>query len=523
MPQRKDTFKGPRCSSCGKSERFYEEDGYQYCNKCGEQQEVCWPSYEGARALTLYLECYQLILWKQCYALVRTIGFPSRLESLVKDLWALRLQLLKGKVVAGESDGDTIFSSQPVSDANTQTEGGAYLKGRGKAMPTLIESLGICYLAAIMLRLPTSLGEMHRWAIAEDMPYIRAIRHVPAAMKKRLPAPYMLALDTTSPLERDHIRKAVHNLCLLYNHHFTITFPRLNAPLLGYKHIRNLALPIHTHRAVCDVAALLSVDFAFPLVGGQQRVSRLPEVFLISLIVIVVKLYHPFDTIDRFADSASDLAALTVDWASWLQAREQHELRLKDGGHLPRGTEINVTEQDVMKMTGEQLDDYLDWYERTWVDDERAEHKARGLPKQLLDMFPTGRQGDGSSCRAYDYRNEAEKQRKSCDQLILQCTSELHQRNILTDGQEDEGSVNRVGSFYKRYRSVDELTMHARGFHEAAASAVGIKLTTLLVAVRQVERRLIVWRERQLRVSDEGRREEGDHIDSTGEDVTGED
>ena len=35
------------------------------------------------------------------------------------------------------------------------------------------------------------------WAVAEDVPFVRAIRHVPAAMKKSLPAEYMSALDTT--------------------------------------------------------------------------------------------------------------------------------------------------------------------------------------------------------------------------------------------------------------------------------------------------------------------------------------
>ena len=118
--------------------------------------------HRGAPASALYLQCYQLILWKQCYALIETIGWPSEFESVVKDLWALRLQLVKAKVDAEESDGDTLFSSQPVSDAEAQAEVDSQPKGWGKAVPTLIESLGLCYMAAMILRLPISMGELHR-------------------------------------------------------------------------------------------------------------------------------------------------------------------------------------------------------------------------------------------------------------------------------------------------------------------------------------------------------------------------
>lgn len=84
---------------------------------------------------------------------------------MVKDLWALRLQLLKSKTDA-TSDEDTMFSSQPQSETETEDkhEGvGRKWKVRGKIMPSLIETLGLCYLGTILLRLPVSIGEMHRY------------------------------------------------------------------------------------------------------------------------------------------------------------------------------------------------------------------------------------------------------------------------------------------------------------------------------------------------------------------------
>lgn len=87
---------------------------------------------------------------------------------MVKDLWALRLQLLKNKIDP-ESEGNAVFSSQPESEKETERrderkrEWKREWKVRGKDMPTLIESLGLCYLGMVLLRLPVSLGDVYRY------------------------------------------------------------------------------------------------------------------------------------------------------------------------------------------------------------------------------------------------------------------------------------------------------------------------------------------------------------------------
>jgi len=128
----------------------------------GSQEKVS-QVYSGNRATSLYLQCYQFILWKQCYALINTIGLTKELEQIVKDLWALRLQLVKEKVDA-ISDEDTLFSSQPVSDTDTgfDEEGdGRKWKVKGKKMPTLIETLALLYFGVVLLRSPVSMGDIH--------------------------------------------------------------------------------------------------------------------------------------------------------------------------------------------------------------------------------------------------------------------------------------------------------------------------------------------------------------------------
>lgn len=147
---------------------------------------ICFPPpkkvHHGRASTELHLHCYQLILWKQCYALIHTIGLPSELESVIKDLWALRLQLLKERLSDPDKDGELLFTSKSEmkkhevvkntgGNPNSETEDedeevnrkGENVRVRGRDMPTLIESLGICYLAMILLRLPISVGDLQRY------------------------------------------------------------------------------------------------------------------------------------------------------------------------------------------------------------------------------------------------------------------------------------------------------------------------------------------------------------------------
>lgn len=102
------------------------------------------------------------------------MGLPAELEIVVKDLWALRLQLLKDNTLA-DSDGDTVFSSQPQTEDETGSisKVGRERKVGEKAMPTLVETLGLCYLGTVLLRLPVSLGDMHKYKAQYQIYFLR--------------------------------------------------------------------------------------------------------------------------------------------------------------------------------------------------------------------------------------------------------------------------------------------------------------------------------------------------------------
>lgn len=142
-----------------------------------------------------------------------------------------------------------------------------------------------------------------------------------------------------------------------------------------------------------------------------------------------------------------------------------------------------------MSMTGEEMDQYMDFYERTFIDEERVKTKSRGLPEQLLDMFPTGRL-DGSSPAQHSYKEREDEEEASKKKTLEAVMGSLKLRPI-TPHDSDE-PVPRIGSSYKCYRKVEDLDGYAKVFHEKVAQLVGIKLETLLLAVRQLERKLIV-------------------------------
>ncbi|KAL8911200.1 MAG: hypothetical protein Q9171_003606 [Xanthocarpia ochracea] len=439
-----------------------------------ETQEKVSKVYRGSEAFKVFLISYQHILQKQCYILIHTFGLPAKLEEVVRnELWAPRLQLLTARL--GTSDDDApVFSSQATSDGERNTNKGGQA-GRRERESRI------------------------RWAYREDIPYVRAVRHIPRETRERLPPLYLNALDTTSILRADDLRKTVHELSLFYSQKFKMNFPVLNHPLVLFRHVRSLALPLDVYPAVRRITKLLDINFAFPASRSRQKISSFPEVALIALLVITVKLYYPFDTIDRHTRSAADPGTLALDWDQWCKAQKEYDSRETANGQLGRGNEIKVEEKDVFSLSDYQMDEYLDWFEKTWVDEERARSHPRGHPEQLLDMFPTGRRRKTPPPHS-NAQQEYQANDEALERKLRTVQEHLKVREIVSDrdARRSRRPINRIGSYYKRYRKVDDLPNAARTFHETAAKLVAITLPSLLVAVRQVEQKLIKWRERDL-------------------------
>lgn len=125
-----------------------------------------------------------------------------------------------------------------------------------------------------------------------------------------------------------------------------------------------------TYAAARRLGKILDCNYSFPDKLGRHDITAYPEVQILSLIVIATKLCHPFDDIVRVPESLVDSSALRIDWNAWQDI--MHEKPVKG---FRKGEHVGVTDADVFEMNDEKLDEYLDWYQRTWIDDRDPKGK----------------------------------------------------------------------------------------------------------------------------------------------------
>ncbi|PLN84478.1 RNA polymerase I-specific transcription initiation factor Rrn7 [Aspergillus taichungensis] len=502
--------------------RYFIENGLWYCRR-GHQQEGMQigedaddfgtqgkvtrlkkpvrekppKTYKGKHAYLLFLHIYQLILWKQCHALVQGRGFPAKLENIVRDLWALRLETLSDKInTFSEKDEPEFFSSsQPAAatEAEKHTEapkiGSKYLQ-----WPRLIDSIALCYLAALLMRIPISIADFHRMLMRGEVPFLRIILAIPREMRDRLPQEYLSLLETTRLPKAEHLHKAALDLSVWYRHQFGMEFPGLNLPPLLYRYIKRLAVPIEIYTGVHRLNTITRFPFAFPeRVTGRVTALHLPEVQLATLIVISTKLFFPFDDIKRYPQSTREPSSQVVNWELWAQVQRHFDARETSGGRIGKGKEVLVNDNDVFNMSPAQLDEYMDWYENSWLD------VSRGNSNFLADLFPLGRfRGKSRPPSQAEPADTHEDEEEAIESMIQTVSSQLKPRRAIRAPDSD---ILRPGAEYQRYRLDSDLSDEAEPFYETVAKVTGISLSTLVRVVHQTESKISRWVDDQRRES----------------------
>lgn len=101
------------------------------------------------------------------------------------------------------------------------------------------------------------------------------------------------------------------------------------------------------------------------------------------LIVVATKLSHPFDNITRHPENESDPTTIKIDWEKWRQIMAEGKT---DG--LRRGEEIKIKDSDVIGMNEKEMDNYMDWYQRIWIDDRNPKSMLQLLFHNLIITYP---------------------------------------------------------------------------------------------------------------------------------------
>ncbi|KAL4881218.1 hypothetical protein BJY04DRAFT_227883 [Aspergillus karnatakaensis] len=449
--------------------------------------------YRGRQAYRLYLDTYQLILWKQCHALVNERGFPPHLEHVVRDLWALRLETF-GKKIEDRGDEDSqpeFFSSQPTS-ARDESETETFTPGSKLVQwPRLIDTVALCYLGAFLMRLPVSIADFHRMVMRNEITYYRALIHIPRDMKDKLPQEYIALLETTRLLKAEDLHTAVYDVLLLYHRQFKVQFPPLNYPPLLYRLLKRLALPVDIYPTIKRLQTLLNFSFSYSTKSTRRRKAlNKPDLQLITLIVIATKLLFPFDDIQRHPSSAQEPTVQAIDWNAWAEVQRQFERRDKTAGRIGKGNEVLVDEGDVFSMTPDQLDEYMGWYESSWLDTSRP-------PNALASLFPLGPSSSKDQTQPPTSTTNSDDEEEAMEKMLHMAPRYLKSRAVISDPDAD---IPRPGSQYSRYKHESDLPDSARVFYETAAKVVGVSLATLVRCVSQAEIQINKWLEEQRRV-----------------------
>ncbi|KAI1330846.1 hypothetical protein F5Y16DRAFT_361398 [Xylariaceae sp. FL0255] len=514
---------GERCEECG-ARQWFAQDALRYCRNghrlegfaqheededaFGTHGKVSRIKKEARRKVAvkltgddgreLYLEALQFILIQQVRWLVETQGFPDDFAELVRALWALRVRNLplrerdrdERSRRGDESDGAStaLFSSQSesseTSDVNLSDETVSTwapdARKRWK-IPKLIDTLALCYLGCLIRRLPVVTGDFYRWAQRGDMIYLAAFHEIPQNVRDRLPAEFHSALQVNDHLPVGRLQTAVQQLAISYKINFDMTLPPLNHVPPMIRLIMELALPVEVYVSAKCLGEILETDFSYPVDSKKIRTMDNPEVLLVSLLVVSVKILYSLDGVERHPTSGHDLWRTKINWTEW--QRITAEEPAEEHHSLTPGEEYRITTNDVVNMTDTKLDDYMEWFERMWVGDGEPKTTER-----VRDMFAQKKSHVAT-------RNDQGAEQNVGDRLTKQNRAAgqwMTTVDPVPDNEEENGK-SHPRNFCPIWRSEEDLPDVAKVLYKKAAVLAAIPLPKLIRGATQVERRLEVW------------------------------
>ena len=271
-----------------------------------------------------------------------------------------------------------------------------------------------------------------------------------------------------------------------------MSLPSINWPLLLLEYLKKLALPLEVYPAVKRLNMITNFDFSPATLSKTRRNAlSLPEAQLMSLLIVVVKLFYPFDSesLKRYPQSLNEPAAQRIDWTAWIEVQKKLEDRGCEDGKLKRGKDIEVEDKDVFNMSSKQLDRYMDWYQETWIKPDSSEEVAN---KELLDMFPL-KALPVDEVRGGDTEADLEEATYTAVREV-HATMKTRRPISIEESEQTEVPIARPGMHYQRYRGDEDLSGIAKVFHEKAGNVACLSLESLLRAVFQAEQKIMIWR-----------------------------
>jgi RNA polymerase I-specific transcription initiation factor RRN7 len=436
--------------------------------------------------------------------LIRDKGLPEELEVITLDLWALRISQFGDRITSdGRTDSQTqsqVFSTLETDDEETDDARGTFRtpKGRDKklsSVPNLLDTLSLCYLGTLTLRLPVTPGDIYHWVTEEKLAYRGAIGLLPLPMRDRLSPSYHATLNPNALLRYKRFYAVVTDLQISFTNDYKISWPPLNHRLLVFRYLKELALPLEIYDYTLRLSKLLGYDFALHQDGNKRLgVRHLPEAQLAGCLIVCVRLLYPFDGEKRNPRLASEPTSSVMNWARWLERIQDTKSRPQGGNErFTIETLTKLEEKDVFDMAPERLDQYLDFYADTFLDDADIQRTkdTDDFRNAIYTMFPI----EGRSTAAGPGADEVPKQD---DLATVRAVHKTMQSRLAIPDDEVGTGVLRPGQSYKLDKRDQDLCEPATAFYEAVAKLAGLSMDMVMLAVFSTESRIERYR-RKLR------------------------
>ncbi|KAH7242477.1 ubiquitin family-domain-containing protein [Fusarium tricinctum] len=508
MDVRRDLRKfprGERCPECG-ARRWYLESGLRFCSnghqvegfiqfdigddvdagklgrvvkKDKEAKEKELRHLTGQAGKNLFLECLQLVLRSQLLWLIRRKGHREELETIVRDLWDLRIRGSGSLAVDKETQPDeglVVFSSQPEEPEKDDIP----KKQRARAqswnpeenadwpMPRMIDTLALCYLGCLLLRVPTAIGELCLWANSGRIPYKRSYYDLPQEMQDRLPSAYTRALKypLRSSLKGIDLHNAVLDLALSYHRNYEMIFPTINDTPTLVHFVRQLALPVETLVTARGILSMMKLSFHLPIEQSRRFYIDYPEILLISTVVVAAKLCFPLGRHSPLLQVTNMEHNIRFNWTKWHKGIQELIDASKAPGKEPSFDE--VTTDQVASMTTEELDRYFAHIAST-IDRKNDSAITRFFPSEIAPR-PETPLGESNE------KDNDHKMRQVLGQVITIAGEEGSEPESEDSSQPD----------YEAFRSVEDLTETAQALYRAAVQ-IFVKTLTGKTITLEVE------------------------------------
>jgi RNA polymerase I-specific transcription initiation factor RRN7 len=392
-----------------------------------------------------------------------------------------------------------VFSTMESEDDATDNERGQLRDNKGKrslklsTAPNLNDCLVLCYLGITTLRLPFTPGDVYAWVTDGKLAYLRAIKLLPLAMRDRLPPAYRAVLDPSVPLTYTRFYKTLTDLQMSYSKDHGIIWPALNVPLLLFRYLKELALPLELYDATKRLGNLLGYDFA-PHYDGKKRLSirHLAEAQLVSCLIICIKILYPLDDEKRYPKSSSEPTTAMMNWQAWReQINAVEETKRGDRGRFTTEDLTKVQERDIFLMGAEEMDQYLDFYAHAYLDDAEIQRTkdADDFRNALYDMFPI----DSHT----PHPPQDKSQELPLDQKFEFVKAVQGAMKIASVVAEENTEVLRAGQAYPVWKTEQDLPDAAKMLYREAAKIAGLSINMVVLAVGFTEARVEQWKKAQ--------------------------